>query len=64
MDAVLFHQDGYTFYDRVNNIAHIKVKGGLDVNGTAYLPHTWVMDQGENRVAVPDGSTAWKGLSE
>ncbi len=41
MDAVIFHRDGFTFYDRVNQIAHFKVEGGLQVNGTAFLPHTW-----------------------
>jgi lipopolysaccharide transport system ATP-binding protein len=41
MDAVLFHDDGFTFYDRLNSVGHLKVNGGLKVNGTAYLPHTW-----------------------
>jgi lipopolysaccharide transport system ATP-binding protein len=40
-DAVIFHEDGYTFYDRLNRIGHVKVRGGLEVNGTAYLPHSW-----------------------
>jgi lipopolysaccharide transport system ATP-binding protein len=40
-DAVLFHPDGFTFYDRVNKAAHLKVRGGLRVIGTAYLPHEW-----------------------
>ncbi len=43
IDAVLFHEDGYTFYDRSNKIAYLKVRGGLDINGFAYLPHTWSM---------------------
>ncbi|MFO7537302.1 MAG: ABC transporter ATP-binding protein [Chloroflexota bacterium] len=41
MDAVIFHKDGFTFYDRVNKLAHFKVQGGLLINGTAYLPHNW-----------------------
>ncbi|HBX68960.1 MAG TPA: hypothetical protein DEH25_06170 [Chloroflexi bacterium] len=41
LDAVIFHQDGYTYYDRVNKIAHLKVKGGLLINGFAYIPHAW-----------------------
>lgn len=41
IDAVLLHNDGYTFYDRISNIAHLKVRGGLLVNGSAYLPHSW-----------------------
>lgn len=40
-DAILLHPDGFTSYDRVNKAAHLKVKGGLRVNGTAYLPHQW-----------------------
>ncbi len=43
LDAVLFHEDGYTFYDRVNNISQIKVNGGLLINGTSYLPHSWIL---------------------
>jgi len=42
IDAVIFHRDGFTFYDRVNRIATIEVGGGLQINGTAYLPHQWV----------------------
>ncbi len=41
VDAILFHSDGFTFYDRVNKAAYLKVRGGLKVNGTAYLPHQW-----------------------
>jgi len=40
-DAVMFHPDGFTFYDRVNKAAYLKVRGGLRVNGTAFLPHQW-----------------------
>jgi len=41
LDAVIFHQDGFTFYDRLNNIANLKVKGGLHINGSTYIPHQW-----------------------
>jgi len=41
IDSILFHSDGFTFYDRVNKIGHLKIKGGLQINGTAYLPHSW-----------------------
>ncbi len=41
IDSILFHSDGFTFYDRVNKIGHLKLKGGLQINGTAYLPHSW-----------------------
>ncbi|NKQ35043.1 MAG: ABC transporter ATP-binding protein [Chloroflexi bacterium] len=48
MDAVIFHSDGFTFYDRVNKAAHLRVVGGLQVNGTAYLPHVWANGEGSN----------------
>ena len=41
LDAVVFHQDGFTFYDRVNNIANLKIRGGLNINGSTYIPHQW-----------------------
>jgi hypothetical protein len=41
IDAVVFHRDGVTFYDRLNHAASVKVRGGLAVNGIAYLPHAW-----------------------
>lgn len=50
IDAVIFHSDGFTFYDRVNEISQIKVKGGFDVNGLLYLPHSWEMEAQVNRV--------------
>lgn len=43
-DAVIFHSDGYTFYDRKNNANHLIVKGGNDINGIAYLSHRWEMN--------------------
>lgn len=52
MDAVIFHQDGFTFYDRVNKLAHFKVEGGLLINGTAYLPHDWRMGRRDGETAV------------
>lgn len=44
IDAVIFREDGVTFYDRVNQAATFKVRGGFGVNGTAYLPHSWALD--------------------
>ena len=41
IDGVIFHRDGYTYYDRMNKAAHFKISGGLQVNGSAYLPHSW-----------------------
>lgn len=40
-DAVIFHSDGYTFYDRKNNANHLVIRGGNVVNGIAYLSHSW-----------------------
>jgi lipopolysaccharide transport system ATP-binding protein len=52
IDVVIFHQDGFTFYDRVNNIYQLRVKGGLHVNGTTYLPHTWKINAPSNTVSI------------
>lgn len=41
LDAAVFHQDGFTFYDRVNRVGYLRVRGGHLINGTAYLPHDW-----------------------
>lgn len=45
IDGVVFHSDGFTFYDRVNKASFVKIRGGLDVNGTTYLPHSWEINQ-------------------
>jgi lipopolysaccharide transport system ATP-binding protein len=50
MDAVIFHKDGYTFYDRVNKVAQLKVRGGAHINGTVYLPHSWCQGGGTKSV--------------
>lgn len=47
IDAVLFHSDGFTFYDRENNIGHFKIIGGFQVNGVSYLPHAWETERVE-----------------
>ncbi len=54
LDAVLFHQDGYTFYDRVNRISHLKVRGGHLINGTAYLPHSWEASPNQSMLLAPE----------
>jgi lipopolysaccharide transport system ATP-binding protein len=41
VDVAIFHRDGYTFYDKLNNVASIKIGGGRLVNGTTFLPHSW-----------------------
>jgi len=58
IDATLFHSDGFTFYDRINKIATLKVRGGLLINGTAFLPHDWAVSQEvetvkENQASFP-----------
>lgn len=53
IDAVLFHNDGFTFYDRVNRAADLKVVGGLQVNGTTYLPHAWQWNGHQRAVSYP-----------
>ncbi|MCF7958381.1 MAG: ABC transporter ATP-binding protein [Phycisphaerae bacterium] len=45
VDLVIFHSDGFSFYDRVENAIQIKVNGGRQINGTTYLPHSWGWDQ-------------------
>ena len=57
IDAVLFHKDGFTFYDRVNQIAHLKVVGGHKINGTVYLPHAWEMTDRKAIAAPADSDT-------
>jgi lipopolysaccharide transport system ATP-binding protein len=52
IDAVIFHEDGFTFYDRVNNIYQLRVRGGLHVNGTTYIPHTWKINTTSNVVPI------------
>jgi lipopolysaccharide transport system ATP-binding protein len=55
LDAVIFHQDGVTFYDRVNRIAHLKVMGGHKINGSVFLPHRWRLapSQTDGAAATP-----------
>jgi lipopolysaccharide transport system ATP-binding protein len=57
-DAVLFHPDGFTFYDRLNKAAHLKVGGGLRINGTAYLPHEWDFSRPGNLLNPTADTTA------
>jgi len=41
MDAVIFHADGFAFYYRISEVAHLKVIGGQQINGIVYIPHHW-----------------------
>jgi lipopolysaccharide transport system ATP-binding protein len=52
LDAVIFHPDGTTFYDRLNSIATFKIRGGLPVNGTVYLPHQWRLGSAERTLTA------------
>ena len=38
LDAVIFHPDGYTFYDRLNSIANVIIKGGHDMTAWSTCP--------------------------
>jgi lipopolysaccharide transport system ATP-binding protein len=52
VDAVIFHPDGVTFYDRMNSAATLRVRGGLSINGTTYLPHAWQQTRGRASLLV------------
>jgi lipopolysaccharide transport system ATP-binding protein len=41
LDAGIFDTDGYTYFDRIERIAQIKVVGGHSVGGVIYLSQTW-----------------------
>ena len=49
VDVVIFHQDGVTFYDRLNHVTTVRVRGGHPIDGTTFLPHAW--RQGTSRGA-------------
>ncbi len=55
IDAVLFHADGFAYYDRINHLASLKINGGLQVNGTVYLPHTWYTN-----ASLVEGPDPWR----
>ena len=52
LDAVIFHQDGFTFYDRINRIAYLKVSGGLNINGSTYIPHEWNLNEKNSNFSI------------
>jgi len=41
LNAVVFDADGYTYLDRIDQIAQLRVVGGHQINGVVYLPQTW-----------------------
>lgn len=45
INVTLIAPDGFTFYDRIERVAKIKVLGGKKVNGNAYFPHKWQFPQ-------------------
>jgi len=49
LTATIFHSDGYAFYDRIEGLAQLKVSGGHQVNGDVYIPHTWHLQQTNNK---------------
>ena len=62
IDAVIFHEDGFTFYDRVNNLSQLRVKGGLRVNGTTYVPHHWKFDNGNKYISFQTENVHQSGI--
>lgn len=58
IDVAVFHRDGFTYYDRVSKIAQLQIRGAIQVNGFAYLPHWWRVDGNSDKVtATPMLST-------
>jgi lipopolysaccharide transport system ATP-binding protein len=41
LSLVIFHRDGFSFYDRISDLASLQVTGGHRVDGIVYLPHRW-----------------------
>ena len=39
--ATIYHPDGFTYYDHIDNIAQLRIGGGHRINGTTYIPHSW-----------------------
>lgn len=65
IDAVILHSDGFTYYDRVNQLGQFKVVGGLQINGIAYLPHKWTFRDGNDQPtigALPIGELAHRAV--
>lgn len=41
LNVTLLDADGFTFYDRIEGAAKIRIPGGKKVHGVLYLPHQW-----------------------
>ncbi len=37
----IFDSDGFTIYDRIEEVDVIKISGGKNLNGVAFFPHKW-----------------------
>ena len=53
VDGAIFHSDGFTYYDRVTNVNHFKINGGLDINGSVFIPHQWVTNSSLRQEQIP-----------
>ena len=58
VDGALFHSDGFTYYDRVTKINHFKINGGLDINGSVFIPHEWVINNTAHQEQIPSLDTS------
>ncbi|MFZ0427817.1 MAG: hypothetical protein WAO20_06855, partial [Acidobacteriota bacterium] len=63
MDVVIFHKDGFTFYDRVNKVGFLKIVGGLNINGISFLPHRYQLEAGADGCS-DDAVDEWGGRQE
>ena len=48
INATIFHSCGFEFYDRIEQINHIRIIGGQNVHGNMFLPHTWFFNSGHS----------------
>lgn len=53
IDGAIFHSDGFTYYDRVTKVNHFKINGGLDINGSVFIPHQWVTNNPVHQEQIP-----------
>jgi lipopolysaccharide transport system ATP-binding protein len=41
LNTTILHSQGFTFYDRIEGIDKIQIKGGKEINGVVFLSHKW-----------------------
>jgi ABC-type methionine transport system ATPase subunit len=52
INATIFHSCGFEFYDRIEQINHLRIIGGQNVHGNMFLPHTWFFNSGHNSLEI------------